>query len=52
VRVFEDLQKLNRVHLVVPTDRAHMYDAAMDSRTCRLTPSGRYYWRLASDGRI
>jgi hypothetical protein len=29
-----------------------MYDAAMQSTACRLTPSGRYYWRLAKDGRI
>ena len=49
---FQDLQSLNRVHLVVPVDTVHMYDAAMQSKACRLTPSGRYYWRLASDGRI
>jgi hypothetical protein len=49
---FGDLQALNRVHLATPVDAPHMYDAAMQSRACRLTPSGRYYWRLASDGRI
>jgi uncharacterized caspase-like protein len=49
---FNELQALNRVHLVVPVDAVHMYDAAMDSKACRLTPSGRYYWRLAHDGRI
>jgi Caspase domain len=49
---FRELQSLNRVHLVVPVDTPHMYDAAMESKACRLTPSGRYYWRLASDGRI
>lgn len=48
----EDLQALNRVHLVNPAEAQHMYDAAMQSRACRLTPSGRYYWRLARDGRI
>jgi len=49
---FADLQTLNRVHLVVPVDTQHMYDAAQLSTACRLTPSGRYYWRLAKDGRI
>jgi hypothetical protein len=36
----------------VPVDAQHMYDAAQNSRTCQLTASGRYYWRLAKDGRI
>lgn len=49
---FRDLQALSRVHLVVPCDAPHMYDAAMSSKACRLTPSGRYYWRLAKDSRI
>lgn len=48
----DELQALNRVHLVVPVDTQHMYDAAMQSKACRLTPSGRYYWRLAKGGRI
>ena len=52
VRKFEDLQALNRVHLVTPVNAPHMYDAAMKSCACRLTPSGRYYWRLAIEGRI
>lgn len=52
VQAFADLQALARVHLVEPCDVPHMYDAAMDSRGCRLTPAGRYYWRLASDNRL
>lgn len=47
-----ELQALNRVHLVVPVEALHMYDAAMQSNACRLTPSGRYYWRLAKGNRI
>jgi hypothetical protein len=50
--LFSDLQSLYRVHLVTPVGTEHMYDAAMKSTACRLTPSGRYYWRLAKDGRI
>lgn len=52
VEVFGRLQQLNRVHLVVPVNAKHMYDAALHSRACRLTAAGRYYWRLARDGRI
>lgn len=49
---FKDLQALNRVHLVLPVDAPHMYDAAVYSKAYRLTPSGRYYWRLAKANRI
>lgn len=52
VEVFQMLQSLNRVYLVVPVGADHMYDAAMGSLSCRLTASGRYYWRLAKAGRI
>lgn len=52
VEDFKKLQNLARVHLVVPIGVAHMYDAAMHSKACRLTAAGRYYWRLARDGRI
>lgn len=49
---FAHLQSLNRLHLVTPVGAPHMYDAAINSTACRLTPTGRYYWRLAKDGRI
>lgn len=52
VVVFSKLQQLNRVHLVVPTQAKHMYDAAMQSTACRLTAAGRYYWRLAKNARL
>ncbi len=52
VAVFGKLQALNRVHLVVPVGTEHMYDAAIGAKACRLTASGRYYWRLAREGRI
>lgn len=51
-RIFQELQKLNRLHLVVPCDTQHMYEAAMQSKACRLTASGQYYWRLAKNNRI
>jgi hypothetical protein len=52
IAVFGDLQKLSRVHLVTPVGAQHMYDAAMQSKSCKLTSTGRYYWRLAKEGRI
>lgn len=52
VAILKDLQKLESVGLVVPTDREHMYDAAMQSSSCRLTPEGRFYWRLVMKGLI
>jgi hypothetical protein len=52
VLVFSKLQQLNRVHLVVPVQAMHMYDAAMQSKGCRLTAAGRYYWRLAKNARL
>lgn len=52
VEIFGKLQALHRVHLVVPVDAPHMYDAAIKAKACRLTASGRYYWRLAKNSRI
>ena len=52
VETFKQLQELYRVHIVAPVNAPHMYGAAMESKACRLTRSGRYYWRLANDGRI
>lgn len=58
VAVFKDLQALNRVGLVspncddLPTEERHMYFAAMESKSCKLTPIGRFYWQLANDNKI
>ncbi|MGX1928334.1 caspase family protein [Flagellimonas sp. 2504JD4-2] len=52
VSVFKDLQKLQSVGLVVPVDEQYMYFAAMNSKSCKLTPLGHHYWRLVNEGRI
>jgi len=49
---FAILQKYNRVNLVVPVGAPHMYHAAMESKSCKLTVVGEYYWRLVKDKRI
>lgn len=42
IPILKDLQKMERVGLVVPVGVEHMYDAAMGSRSCRLTPLGQH----------
>lgn len=45
---FRILQMYNRVNLVVPVDAPHMYHAAMESKSCKLTPQGKSYWVMVS----
>ncbi|WP_121357754.1 caspase family protein [Flavisolibacter nicotianae] len=52
VSKFKHLQKFNTVGLVLPVDAEHMYFAAMNSKSCRLTALGYHYWRLIKDKRI
>lgn len=51
-RKFAVLQKYNRLNLVVPVDAPHMWHAAMESKSCRLTVLGEHYRRLVERGRI
>lgn len=52
VAKFKMLQKLQSIGFVKPLDATFMYFAAMESKGCKLTELGRYYWRLVKDGRI
>lgn len=52
VKTFKKLQKLESVGLIEPVGEEHMYFAAMNSRACRLTPTGQYYWQLLHNNRI
>jgi len=52
VEKFRVLQKLNRLNLVVPVDAPHMWNAAMESKGCRLTTLGEHYRRLVEKTRI
>lgn len=52
VAIFKDLQKFESVGLVVPVDEEHMYFAAMNSKSCRLTALGHQYWRLVKEKRL
>lgn len=52
VQKFSILQKYNRVNLVVPVDAPHMWHAAMQSKSCKLTVLGEHYRRLVEKNRI
>lgn len=52
VEIFKNLQKLQSIGLVVPEEAEHMYFAAMESKSCRLTPLGIHYWNLVKENRI
>lgn len=49
VRRFAILQAYNRLQLLVPVDAPHMWNAAMESKACKLTPLGMHYWRLVKE---
>lgn len=51
-RIFGTLQKYRAAKLVVPVGEDHMYYAAINGKSCRLTLLGQHYWRLANDGRV
>jgi len=51
-RKFSILQRYNRLNLVVPVGAPHMWHAAMQSKTCRLTVLGEHYRRLVEKQRI
>lgn len=51
-KIFAILQKYNRLGLLVPIDAPHMWNAAMENKSCKLTALGEHYRKLASKGRI
>ena len=52
VEIFKNLQKMEGVGLIVPVDEDHMYYAAINSKSCRLTALGAQYWRLAHEDKL
>lgn len=49
---FAVLQKYNRLNLLTPEGAPHMWHAAMESKTCKLTALGEHYRRLVGRNRI
>lgn len=52
VAILKDLQKFESVGLVIPVDEEHMYFAAMNSKSCKLTAMGYQYWRLVKERKV
>ena len=52
VTIFKDLQKMEGVGLVIPVGEEHMYYAALNSKSCKLTALGSHYWRLAKENKL
>ncbi|MBK5263350.1 MAG: caspase family protein [Peptostreptococcaceae bacterium] len=50
--IFSILQQYNRLNLLVPVGVRHMWNAAMESKSCRLTALGEHYRRLVEKNRI
>jgi hypothetical protein len=50
--IFAILQKYNRVNLLIPVGVPHMWDAAVQSKTVKLTALGEHYRRLSAKGLI
>jgi hypothetical protein len=46
------LQRLRSARLVMPVGEEHLYFAAMNSKSCRLTALGVHYWHLANSGKL
>lgn len=51
-QTFAILQRFNRLNLVVPVDAPHMWNAAMESKACKLTALGEHYRRLVEKKRV
>ena len=52
VNVFKELQLFESVGLVEPVGTEHMYFAAMENKSCKLTALGLHYWKLSKDRRF
>jgi Caspase domain len=51
-QIFSHLQKLRSAGLVEPIGEEHMYYAALNEKSCELTPLGRFYWSLVNAGKL
>lgn len=50
--IFAILQKYVKLNLVVPVGAEHMYYAAINYKSCKLTVQGQHYWKLAKKNTI
>lgn len=50
--IFALLQKYVKLNLVTPVGAEHMYYAAINRKSCKLTVQGQHYWNLVSKNTI
>lgn len=50
--IFGILQRYVKLNLVVPVDEEHMYYAAINHKSCKLTAQGQHYWNLVKKNTI
>jgi hypothetical protein len=51
--IFALLQRLRDARLVAPVaPHQHLFTAAVESGRCKLTPNGRFYWKMMSKNRV
>lgn len=50
--IFAILQRYVKLNLVVPVDAEHMYYAAINHKSCKLTAQGQHYWSLVKKNTI
>jgi hypothetical protein len=50
--IFSILQKYRAARLVVPNGAEHLYYAAINNKSCELTPLGQFYWSLVNKGKL
>ncbi len=50
--IFSILQNFTSAGLVEPVGAEHMYFAAMENKSCRLTPLGKFYWNMIDKKRL
>jgi hypothetical protein len=50
--IFDHLKTCRAAGLLMPVGEVSMYSAAINSKSCRLTKLGQYYWNLAQGGRL
>ena len=50
--IFSVLQRYVKLNLVVPIGEDHMYYAAINRKSCKLTAQGQHYWNLVHKNTI
>jgi uncharacterized caspase-like protein len=50
--IFAMLQRFRAANLIEPVGEEHMYYAAINSGSCRLTPQGKLYWKMVQLNKI